>query len=179
MTINDQIRDEKLQYDINTEAAKISALSSGKIHKYEYLTGEDILPSNQQQIIEQAKFTYSPLGKASEKQIKTIENQREKQVDALKDLKPKKRTKAITYKSDDDNDKTSTIKEIYDEILGERIDEILKMSKEIIHSDLVYDFKGPTPSINFGKYGGPMYIYRQMKDGEKTLQQVEEEQKYF
>ena len=60
MTINDQIRDEKLQYDINREAAKISALSSGKIHKYEYLTGEDILPSNQQQIIEQAKFTYSP-----------------------------------------------------------------------------------------------------------------------
>ena len=61
MTINDQIRDEKLQYDINREAAKISALSSGKIHKYEYLTGEDILPSNQQQIIEQARFTYSPL----------------------------------------------------------------------------------------------------------------------
>ena len=63
MRMNDQIRDEKLQYDINREAAKISALSSGKIHKYEYLTGEDILPSNQQQIIEQAKFTYSPLGK--------------------------------------------------------------------------------------------------------------------
>ena len=75
MTINDQIRDEKLQYDINREAAKISALSSGKIHKYEYLTGEDILPSNQQQIIEQAKFTYSPIGKAFEKQIKTIEDQ--------------------------------------------------------------------------------------------------------
>ena len=75
MAINDQIRDEKLQYDINREAAKISALSSGKIHKYEYLTGEDILPSNQQQIIEQAKFTYSPLGKAFEKQIKTIEDQ--------------------------------------------------------------------------------------------------------
>ena len=68
MTINDQIRDEKLQYDINREAAKISALSSGKIDKYEYLTGEEILPSNQQQIIEQAKFTYSPLGKAFEKQ---------------------------------------------------------------------------------------------------------------
>ena len=52
MTINDQIRDEKLQYDINREAAKIPALSSGKIYKYKYLTGEDILPSNQQQIIE-------------------------------------------------------------------------------------------------------------------------------
>ena len=66
-TINDQIRDEKLQYHINREAAKISALSSGKIHKYEYLPGEEILPSTQQQIIEQAKFTYSPLGKSFEK----------------------------------------------------------------------------------------------------------------
>ena len=64
MAINDQIRDEKLQYDINREAAKISALSSGKIHKYEYLTGEVILPSNQQQIIENAKFSYFPLGKS-------------------------------------------------------------------------------------------------------------------
>ena len=58
MTIDDQIRNEKLQYDLNRETAKISALSSGKIHKYEYLTGGDILPFSQQQIIEQAKFTY-------------------------------------------------------------------------------------------------------------------------
>ena len=70
MTINDQIRDEKLQYDINREAAKISALLSSKIHIYEYLTGKDILPSNQQQIIEQSRCTYSLLGKAFEKQIK-------------------------------------------------------------------------------------------------------------
>ena len=68
MTIEEQIRDEKLQYDINREAEKISALSSRKIDKYEYLTGEEILPSNQQKIIEKAKFTYSPLGKAFEKQ---------------------------------------------------------------------------------------------------------------
>ena len=86
MTINDQIR-EKLQYDINREVAKISALSSGKIHKYEYHTGEDILPSNQQQMMEQARFTYSPLGKAFEKQIKTIEDQGKKQVEALNTLK--------------------------------------------------------------------------------------------
>ena len=52
MTIDDQIRDKKLQYDINKEATKISAFSSGKIDKDEYLTGKDILPSNQQQIIE-------------------------------------------------------------------------------------------------------------------------------
>ena len=85
MTIEDQVRDEKLQYDINGEVAKILALSSGKIDKYEYLTGKEILPSNRQQIIEQAKFTYSPLGKAFEKQTKTIKNQREKQVNAIQD----------------------------------------------------------------------------------------------
>ena len=72
MTIEDQIRDEKLQYDINREAAKISALSSGKIDKYEYFTGEEILPSNKQHLIEQAKFTFCPLGKEFKKQTKTI-----------------------------------------------------------------------------------------------------------
>ena len=75
MTIEDQIRDEKSQYDINTKAAKISALPSGKIDKYGYLTGEEVLPSNQQQVVEQAKFINSLLGKAFEKQTKTIEDQ--------------------------------------------------------------------------------------------------------
>ena len=75
MTIDDKIIDEKLRYYINRDAAKISALSSGKIDKYECLTGEEILPSDQSRLIEQAKFTYSPLGKAFEKQIKTIEEQ--------------------------------------------------------------------------------------------------------
>ena len=63
MTIDDKIRDEKLQYDIKREAAKISAILSGKIDKYEYVAGEEILPSNRRQIIEQAKFVYSSLGK--------------------------------------------------------------------------------------------------------------------
>ena len=85
MTIEDQIKDEKLQYDINREAAKISALSSDKTYKYEYLTGEEILPSNQQQISEQAKFTYFPLGKAFEKQTKTIKGKGEKQIKAIQD----------------------------------------------------------------------------------------------
>ena len=87
MKIHDQIRDEKLQYDINREAAKIFALSSKKFNKYEYLTGEEILPSNQKQMLEQAKFTYSLLRKAFEKQIKTIEDQEEKKIEALKSLK--------------------------------------------------------------------------------------------
>ena len=100
MTINDQIRDEKLQYDINKEIAKISALWSGKIHKYEYLTGEDILSSNQNQIIEQARFTYFPLGKAFDQQIKTIEDQGQKQADALSDFKPMEQTEPIEDKID-------------------------------------------------------------------------------
>ena len=79
MTIDDKIIDEKLQYDISREAVKISALSFGKIDKYEYLTGGEILPSNQRRVIEQAKFTDSPSGKALEKQTKTVEDEGKKQ----------------------------------------------------------------------------------------------------
>ena len=78
MTIDDKIRHEKLQHDNNREAAKISALSFGKIDKYEYFTGEEILPSDQSRIIEQAKFEYSHLEKTFEKQTKTIEEQGKK-----------------------------------------------------------------------------------------------------
>ena len=82
MTFDDKIRDEKLQYDINREATNISVLSSGITDKYERLTEEEMLASNQRQIIEQAKFTYSPLGKAFEKQKKTIEEEGKKHIDA-------------------------------------------------------------------------------------------------
>ena len=157
-----RFRDENLQNDINREVAKISALSCGKIHKYEYLTGEDILLSNQQQIIEQAKFTYSLLGKVFEKQIKTIEDQGQKKADALK------QTKEITYKPDDD-DNTPISKEIYIKILQERMNEILKTSREINYSKLVYDFKGLIASISLIKFGGPIYTYDELKKGDKTL----------
>ena len=89
MTIDDKISDEKVQYDINREIAKISKFSSDKIDKYEFLTGEKILPSDQSRIVEKAKLTYSPLGKAFENQIKTTEDQRVKQVEVLKALKSK------------------------------------------------------------------------------------------
>ena len=72
MATDDNIRDEQLQYDIKREAAKISALSFGKINKYEYLTDEEILSSDQSKVIEQAKFTNSPLGKAFQKQKKQV-----------------------------------------------------------------------------------------------------------
>ena len=121
MTIDDQIRDEKLQYNINREADNISALSSNKLGKYEYLTGEEILPSNQKQIIEQAKFTYSPLEKRLKKQIKTIEDQGKKQFEALKDLDPKEQTEAIEGKSDDNNNQS---------IAGNIFNDLIKKKKK-------------------------------------------------
>ena len=101
MTIDNKIKDEKLPYNINREAAKIPALSSGKIDKYEFLTSEEILPSDQSKIIEQDKLAYSPLGKAFEKQIKTIEDQGIKQVETLKALKP------------EENQELGSIKELF------------------------------------------------------------------
>ena len=136
MTINDQIRDEKLQYDINREAGKISALSSGKIHKYEYLTGEDILPSNQQQIIEQARFTHSPLGKAFEKQIKTIEDQGVEQIKAIEDQGQLKTIK----KYDPDAEDTPLIskqKEIFNKLANERGEKITDLDKKVNRDDLI------------------------------------------
>ena len=129
MTINDQIRDEKLQYDINREAAKISALSSGKIHKYEYLTGEDILPSNQQQITEQAKFTYSSLGKAFEKQIKAIEDQGQKQIKGIQDQGQVKTIKKYAYDSED-TPFISRQKEIFNELVDERCGKVTDLDKK-------------------------------------------------
>ena len=116
MTINDQIRDEKLQYNINREAAKISAWSSGKNRKIKYLTNENILPSSRQQIIEHTKFTYSPLVKASEKQTKTIEGQGEKQVDALKILKPKENARP----TQDESNNQSKAEIIFNELINKR-----------------------------------------------------------
>ena len=80
MTTDEKIRDEEIQYDINREATKVSALSSGKIDKYEYLAGGEILPPDLSRIIEQDKFTYSILGKAFEKQINAIEDQVRKKI---------------------------------------------------------------------------------------------------
>ena len=148
MTIEDQIKDEKLQYDINREAAKISALSSGKIDKYEYLTGEEILPSNQQQIIEQAKFTYSPLAKAFEKQTKTTEDQVEKQIKTIEDQGIKqikviqdKSLGKIKKHSDYDNDYREELllskeRDIFRDIYNDRIEQLQLASHNVDYNNL-------------------------------------------
>ena len=81
-------------------------------------------------------------------------------------MKPNEQTKAINDKSDDN---TSINKEIYDKLLEERMDEILKMSRKINYSNLVYDSKSLTPSISFTKFGGPMYTYNQLKKWWKNI----------
>ena len=129
MTIEDQIKDEKIQYDINREPAKISAFSSGKIDEYEYLTSEEILPFNQQQIIEQAKFTHSLLGKAFEKQTKTIEGQGEKQIKAIQDNKEQ----SVNINNDDDYKNKLLLSketEIFKDIYNKRLDKIEELDKK-------------------------------------------------
>ena len=159
MTINNQIRDEKLQYDINRKTAKISALLSGNIQKYEYLIGEDILPSNQQQIIEQAKFTYSRLGKAFAKQIKTIEDQGNKQVDALKNLKLKEGTKPIEDKPN--NQPKVTI--IFDELINKRKELMSELYDSVEYNNLKFEYVGPTKDVGFYEYKTSKELFNAIK----------------
>ena len=102
------------------------------------------------------------MGKTYEKQTKTIEDQGQKQVEALK-------TKAIANKSDDNS---SNSKEIYHKIFEETIDEILEMSWEINYNNLVYNFKGPTSSKGFTEFGGPMYTYDQLRKDNSTTTRI-------
>ena len=168
MTIKDQIRDEKLQYDINREAAKISTLSSGKTGKYEYLTGEEILPSNQQQIVEQAKFTYSPSGKAFEKQIKTIEDQRKKQIDALVDLKPKEIKVRVTKPNK------------YGDYFIDGLAKIRESYNPIDFNNLTYNFKvSRIDPVGFIKFKGPLHILKSIHNGDIRLEDIEKQQIKF
>ena len=158
MTLEDQIRDEKVQYDINREAAKISALSSGKTGKYEYLTGEETLPSNQQQIIEQAKFTYSHLRKTFEKQIKTSEDQGEKQIKSIQNIDFNKSIKKSKFDSDDDL-AILRQKDLYTSVNRNK-------------DKLIYKYKGNTSNVNFNEYIGAIDLINKIKDGDVSLKQA-------
>ena len=123
------------------------------------------MPSNQQQIIDEAKFTYSPLGKAFEKQTKTIKDQGKKQIDALADLKPKeikpRETKPNKY-GDYFIDGLAKIQESY---------------KLIDFNDLTYNFKDSkiTP-VGFIKFKGPLHIFKSIHNGDIPLKDIEKEQ---
>ena len=134
MKIDDKNRDEKLQYDVDREAAKISALSSVKIDRYEYLTGKKILPSDQETEIEQAKFTFSPFAKPLEKQAKTIEQKR-KQIDAS--TNPNEKLGRWTNKDDHQDN----YKNIFEELVKIFFDKIKELTDETNHNNLTYYLK--------------------------------------
>ena len=125
MAIDDEVRDEKLQYDINREAANLSTLLSGKLDKYENLSGEEIVPFNQKQIIEQAKFAYSHLEKASEKQA-------EKQVDVIKFLDPFIKLKNI---------EGIFLQSLINDLIRDKLKEIFKLQDVIKKYNLNYKSK--------------------------------------
>ena len=177
MTIEDQIKDEKRQYDINRKAAKVSTLSSGKIDKYEYLTGEEKLPSNQQQIIQQAKFAYSPLGKTLEKQIKTIEDQGKKQVKAIQD------NKQLVNINKDDNYKDklflSKEREIFKDIYNKRLDKIEELSTKIDYDNLKYVVVGTGDEYDFNNLDDPLTFLNNIKKGKISMNKAIEQQENF
>ena len=177
MTIEDQIKDEKLQYDINKETAKISALSSGKIDKYEYLTGEEILPSNQQQIIQQAKFTYSPLGKAFEKQIKTVEDQGKKQLKAIQD----KQLVNIDNNNNDYKDKLllSKEREIFKDIYNKRLDKIEELNNKINYGNLKYVVVNNGKIFDFAGLKDPLTFLNEIKKGKMSLEEAKNIQRNY
>ena len=165
MTIEDQIRDEKIQYDTNRETTKISALSSGKINKYEYLTGEEILPSNEQQMTEESKFTYTPLGNAFEKRTKTIEDQREKKVKAIK----------IKYQFTYDINASPIVlkeKEIYNKLTEESLEKKNNLDEKVDTNKLVFRYKGKTADEDFGKFDNALSPTDKIRDGEVSLNEA-------
>ena len=180
MTIEDQIKDEKLQYDVNREAAKISALLSGKIDKYEYLTGEEILRSNQQQIIEQAKCTYSPLGKAFEKQTKTIEDQGKKQIKAIQD----KSLENIKKYSDYDNDYKNELllskeREMFRDIYNDRLQQLQLARDNVDYNKLNYEVITSGDKYEFDRLKDPLVFLKGIKEGRISIQEAKNIQKEF
>ena len=171
MTINDQIKDEKLQYNINREAAKISALSSGKLHKYDYLTGEDILPSNQQKIIEQTEFTYSPLGTAFDKQIKTIEDQGKKQVDALEKLRPKP--------IEDKRNNQSRAAIIFNDLINKRKELMNKLYDSVHHNNLKFEYVSGNKDVSFYEYKDSKALFNAIRNSKIGFSMAQNKQNEF
>ena len=177
MTSDEKIKDEKIQDDINREAAKASALSSGKNTKYEFLTGEEILPSNQKQVIEQTKFTYFPLRKAFEKQRKIIEDQGKKQIKQFKEY----RKEIVKSNKDVDKDVDKNSKsykkledKTFDDLSYERMDEIRDLDKHINFNNLTCYFKSKDIApINFIDSKGPLHLSKTIFSGDTSIEKAE------
>ena len=133
MTFDDKIRHEKLQYDVNIEPTEISVLSSEKIEKQECFTGKETLSSGQGRVIEEARFAYSTLRKASKNKQKTIEDEREKQIEAIKN-----RVEKQLLDTDKKSNTTLFSKDVLTEEAMYQSIKITKIKKEINRNDLIH-----------------------------------------
>ena len=138
-----------------------------------YILSEEILPSNQQEVTEQAKFTYSPLRKAFEK--KTIEDQGEKQMKANQDKRAIKSIEKLTY---DINDSPIVLKEnqIYNKLTEESFEKINNLDKKIDNNKLVFKYKGNIPDEDFRKFDNALDLINKIRDGEISLNEAKDEQ---
>ena len=153
-------------------------MSSNKFNKYEYLTGGEILPSNQEQIIEQAKFTYSPLGKSFQKQIKTIEVQGKKQIKAIQNQGHVKAIKKYTY-NDEDSPLILKQNEFFNKLVDERLDEITKLGEKVNYDNLRYRYKTKTPDENFNTDDNVLDLTNEVKNVKLKLADVKTDQIKF
>ena len=127
---------------------------------------------------EKAKFIYSHLGKAFEKQIKATEDQREKQIKAIQNEGQIKTIKIYTY-DDEDSPLISKQIEIFNKIVDKRLDEITKLGKNVNHDDLIYRYKGKTPDKNFNTYDNALNLIDKIKNGKIKLADVKNDQIKF
>ena len=145
--------------------------------KYPYYSGEDMLASNQQQIIEQAKFTNFLLGKAFEKQIKTIEDQGEKQIDPLENLKDQEK-KLVNVNEDYEHKLLdSKEQEILKNIYKKRLDKIEELTNKIDDNNLIFTTRSTGETIDFTGKNHPLTIHKKIRDGKITLEREKELQK--
>ena len=126
-------------------------------------------------MIEQAKFTYSPLGKAFEKQIKTIEDQGKKQVDALESLKPKEQTKPIEDKSN--NQSKATI--IFNDLINKRKKIMSELHDSVDYNNLKFEYVGPTKDVSFYEYKDSKELFNAIKNNQIKFSEVKNKQNEF
>ena len=133
-----------------------------------------MLPSNQKQIIEQEKFTYSPWRKALEKQIKTIEDQGKKQVDTLKKLKPKEQTK---LNEDKCNESKATI--IFDDFINKRKKIMSELYDSVDYNNLKFEYVGPTKDVSFYEYKDSKELFNAIKNNQIKFSEVKSKEDNF
>ena len=125
--------------------------------------------------MEQTKFTYSPLGKAFEKQVKTIEDQGKKQVDVLKDLKEKEQTKLTEDKSS--NQSNATI--IFNDLINKRKKVMSELHDSVDYNNLKFEYVGPTKDVSFYEYMDSKELYNAIKNNQIRFNDVLKRQDGF